>query len=152
MKKKIVISLILIISLIFFFLFRIIHSEYDFKYFKSSKGNYTVTRVIRTSILNYEVYYTYGKYKLKKIPKQYVRPKSVIGFDEGYDLIINWTDSICTIYTCYGNYETVGLNHLFRYKRKSCNLNDTAWSLMLNDTINNYFEISSKLPGANVGM
>jgi hypothetical protein len=122
-------------------------SNFSFCYFDSPSGNHAITRVIREDKRNFEVYYTYGRFSLKEIPKSYIRPKSVIGLDEGYDLLINWQDSVCTIYTCYGNYEIVGLNEVFKYERRSCNLSDTLWFDLLHDSINCFHEMSSNLPG-----
>jgi len=143
MKKLILLSLIIILSGVVYFY---THSRYLFKYFASPDSKYSITRVIRQSHSNYEVYYTYGRFIKKEIPKQYIRPESVWGLDEGYDFIINWQDSICTIHTCYGEYEKVGLSTVFRFQRNSCNLNDTIWHKMINDTIHNFQEISSELP------
>ena len=132
--------------LVIFFIFKLLYVKYDFRYYESPKSNLVATRVIRSNYFKYDVYYTYGRYNKREVPKVYVKPQSVFGLDEGNHFIINWQDSICTIYTCYGNYDKVGLTDNFRFKRIKCNSKDGEWFRMIEDTLNNFHEQSVDLP------
>jgi hypothetical protein len=135
-----IIALLLSILIILYGIYCTI-PKYKFEYFYSPDKKYVITRIFVQS----KIFFVYGFYDKKSKPVSYIQPQSVCGFDEGYHCIINWSDSICTIYKCYGIYNRSNLPNNFRLKEIECN-NDLngLWYNMLNDTINNFHDTGPK--------
>ena len=91
-------------------------SAYAFYSYDSPDGKESITVVQHNPILgSHEIFFVYGRDYQTAVPHAYVKP-IYSGRDGGFVLLINWSDTGCTLVAPFGSFDTVNLDSRLKFK------------------------------------
>ncbi|UBM61166.1 hypothetical protein LA303_06960 [Candidatus Sulfidibacterium hydrothermale] len=143
--KRTTIFIVLIITLLFLFVYRILSPEFDTETFVAPNGKNYLTRIDYWSLKKRRTVFVYGKLVNKKIPNKKLEPLYNASLTGGFCLMMEWKNDTAVFYSASGEFKNDLPNKIKLIQLNGQNPKDMKrWFDIRNDTTGKYIEFHQK--------